>query len=219
MSIRVHIYCDKAIMAAGMSALLKQYDPDMAIETSLQVKLSAVDVGSPDVLLVVSPILTIDDREELARLSLYSKVVLLAQPENTARAFEGLHAGVRAVISVESTVEDLVHVIRTVVSMDALVVPEAARPSLQQYCPPSSSARARDLASNLTPREKEVMSLLTEGRSNAEIARKLSVSEATVRTHVHHILRKLSVNTRAQAVALAYESQLIDEIGRKVHRA
>ncbi|QOV41389.1 response regulator transcription factor [Streptomyces ferrugineus] len=95
-------------------------------------------------------------------------------------------------------------------------MPEEARPSLLHHPPDeTSSTPAASLVTNLTPRESEVIVLLAQGKSNAEIAEKMSVSTATVRTHVHHLLRKLGVGTRAQAVAVAYESGLISAIGRK----
>lgn len=219
MSLRILICCDKAIMAAGMSALLQQHNPDVRVETSPRATVSLTPDTAPDVLLVVAPLLTIDDRDQLFALAQHTKVILLAKPENAHRAFEALKVGVRAVISVESSVEDLVHVIRTVVAVDAMVVPAVARKSLEHFSDAPSAARTRLAAATLTPRETEVMLLLTEGRSNAEIARKLSVSEATVRTHVHHVLRKLGVGTRAQAVAMAYESQLIGEMSRKLDQA
>lgn len=215
MSLRILICCDKAIMAAGMSALLQQHIPDIRVGTSPRAVLSLPSGDAPDVVLVVAPLLTIDDREELAQLSRQTKVVLLAKPDNAHRAFEALQVGVRAVISVESSFEDLVHVIRTVVEVDAMVVPTIAREALENFSAPSAT-RIRLAAATLTPRETEVMLLLTEGRSNAEMARKLSVSEATVRTHVHHVLRKLGACTRAQAVAMAYESQLIGSLTRKM---
>jgi DNA-binding NarL/FixJ family response regulator len=219
MSLRIQICCDKAIMAAGMSALLQQHNPDVHVETSPRVVVNSSSGAAPDVLLVVAPVLTIDDRDQLAALSRQSKVILLAKPENAHRAFEALKVGVRAVISVDSSVEDLVHVIRTVVAVDAMVVPAVARKSLEHFADDPSATRRRLAAATLTPRETEVMLLLTEGRSNAEIARKLSVSDATVRTHVHHVLRKLGAGTRAQAVAMAYESQLIGEMSRKLDEA
>ena len=152
MSLRILICCDKAIMAAGMSALLQQHIPDIRVATSPTAVLALAPGDAPDVVLVVAPALTIDDREELARLSGQTKVVLLAKPENAHRAFEALQLGVRAVLSVESSFEDLVHVIRTVVEVDAMVVPTVAREALENFSVPSTT-RIRLAAATLTPRE------------------------------------------------------------------
>ncbi|OEV02434.1 response regulator transcription factor [Streptomyces oceani] len=219
MSLHILVCSDKAIMAAGVSALLRQYDSDIRVESSAREALSITLETAPDVLLVVAPVLTIDDKDELAELARHTKVVLLATCESVQRAFEALQVGVRAVLSVESSVEELVHIIRTVVRVDVMVVPEIARGCLGQFPSPSASARGRSAADTLTGREAEVLLLLAEGRSNAEIARELSISNATVRTHVHHILRKLGAGSRAQAVAIAYKSRLVGDMGTVLGRS
>lgn len=94
---------------------------------------------------------------------------------------------------------------------DALLSPEITRRLLERFTrrpPPSASAPA-ELA-ELTPRELDVLRLIADGQSNAEIAATLVLSEATVKTHVNHILTKLRLRDRVQAVALAYRSGLMD---------
>lgn len=214
MSARILMCCDKLIMCAGMRALLEQHNLEVGAETSVQRTIELATETPPDIVIVVNPALTVDDGNELAQLARLSKVIMLAKNENMQRAFEALRVGVRAVLSVESSVEELVHVINTVVNVDALIVPVAARKSVETLTHPT---RLPSIASTLTVRESEVVLLLTQGLSNFEIAQKLSVSSATIRSHTHNLLRKLNVGTRAQAVALAYEVGLIDAIEERMH--
>ncbi|WP_228044243.1 response regulator transcription factor [Streptomyces ferrugineus] len=217
MIIRVLICCEDAILGAGMRALLDQ-QPDITVigNTTGAESAAAAERQQPDVLVIVSPALTVEHKRELAALSIGTKVVLIAKAENAPRSIEALRVGVRAVLTPGTSADELVHVLRAVSAGGAIVMPEEARPSLLHHPPDeTSSTPAASLVTNLTPRESEVIVLLAQGKSNAEIAEKMSVSTATVRTHVHHLLRKLGVGTRAQAVAVAYESGLISAIGRK----
>jgi DNA-binding NarL/FixJ family response regulator len=92
---------------------------------------------------------------------------------------------------------------------DALLAPSITRRLIERYATRDSpSGLSRDL-SELTPRELDVLRLMARGLGNTEIAERLSVSEATVKTHVAHVLEKLQVDNRAQAVVAAYESRLV----------
>lgn len=216
MNIRVLVACEDAILGAGMRALLdQQADITVVGNTTGPGSAAAAAQQEPDVLVIVSPALTVEHKRELAALSAGTKVVLIAKAEYAPRSIEALRVGVRAVLSPDTSADELVHVLRTVSAGAALVMPEEARPSLHRLSdaavPPAPAA---GLLGTLTPRESEVIVLLAQGKSNGEIAEKMSISAATVRSHVHHLLRKLGVGTRAQAVAVAYESGLISIIGR-----
>ncbi|MFJ9538349.1 DNA-binding response regulator [Streptomyces sp. NPDC101225] len=215
MNIRVLVCCEDAILGAGMRALLDQ-QPDITVigNTTGAESAAAAAEQAPDVLVVVSPALTVEHKRELAALSAGTKVILIAKAENAARSIEALRAGVQAVLTPGSSADELLHVLRTVSVGGAIVMPEEALSSLRHVPDETSATPAACLVAALTPRESEVIVLLAQGRSNAEIAEKMSVSTATVRSHVHHLLRKLEVGTRAQAVAVAYESGLISAIGR-----
>ncbi|WP_239070176.1 MULTISPECIES: response regulator transcription factor [unclassified Streptomyces] len=171
--------------------------------------LAAVEKWSPQIVLVVSPALTIDDKGVLSKLATLSKVLLIAKTENTHRSLEAIGVGVRAVLSPESSSDELLQVLHMVIEGDTLVIPVAAQGSIDTSGTPRTSDLALRLVGTLTPREAEVMILVARGSSNADIAAKLSVSAATVRSHVHHLLTKLEVGTRAQAVAVAYETGLV----------
>lgn len=217
MIIRVLICCEDAILGAGMRALLDQ-EPDITVvgNTTGAESAAAAAQQEPDVLVIVSPALTVEHKRELAALSNGTKVVLIAKTENALRCVEALRVGVQAVLTPGTSADELVHILRTVSAGGAIVISEEARPSLLHHPPDETCPEpAMSLMAPLTPRESEVIVLLAQGKSNAGIAEKLSVSTATVRTHVHHLLRKLGVGTRAQAVAVAYESGLISAIGRK----
>lgn len=215
MSIRVLVCCDESIMGAGLRALLDQ-QPDIAVTgyTSGAEATAVVNETLPDVTIVVTPALTMEHKRELSELAGLTKVVLLAKADNAHRSIEALRMGVRAVLAPDTSADEMIHVVRTVSAGGTMVIPEAARESLDRVPDQHHSELASRVVAALTRREAEVMLLLTQGKSNAEIAEKLSVTMATVRSHVHHLLRKLGAGTRAQAVAIAYETGLIAAISR-----
>ncbi|WP_405652734.1 response regulator transcription factor [Streptomyces sp. RK9] len=215
MKIRVLVCCDESIMSAAMRALLDQ-QPDFEVLgfTTGRESAAAVAELTPHVMIVVAPALGLDDSSELAELAALTKIVLIAKAESAHRSVEALCVGVRAVLAPDSSADDLIHVLRTVSAGASMVMPAAARRSLQGLPQQGRSCGTGRRAADLTPRESEVIVLLAQGKSNAEVAEKLSVSLATVRSHVHHVLRKMGVSTRAQAVAIAYETGLMATIGR-----
>ncbi|MFD9885634.1 response regulator transcription factor [Streptomyces alboflavus] len=215
MKIRVLVCCDESIMSAAMRALLDQ-QPDFEVLgfTTGRESAAAVAELTPHVMIVVAPALGLDDSRELAELAALTKIVLIAKAESAHRSVEALCVGVRAVLAPDSSADDLIHVLRTVSAGASMVMPAAARRSLQGLPQQGRSYGTGRQAADLTPRESEVIVLLAQGKSNAEVAEKLSVSLATVRSHVHHVLRKMGVSTRAQAVAIAYETGLMATIGR-----
>ncbi|WP_325176236.1 response regulator transcription factor [Streptomyces liliifuscus] len=213
MSIRVLVCCEESIVGAGMRALLDQ-QPDIDVigyTTGRESQAAAAD-SLPDVIVVMAPALTIENRRELTALAALAKVIHIAKAESACRSIEALRLGVRAVLAPDTSAEELVHILRTVSAGSAMVIPEAARGSFDRLPLRQASGLAAGVVHTLTPREAEVIALLTQGKSNAEIALKLSVSAATVRSHVHHLLRKLGVGSRAQAVAVAYETGLISAL-------
>lgn len=200
-------------MCAGLKALLEQQlDVEISTETSGGGAIAVAKTTSPEVTLAVAPALSLQSPSELAVLAGLSKVILVAKAENTHRSIEGLRIGVRAVLSSDCSVEELIHVVTMVMAGDAMVMPGDARGGLGQGPEDSTSEFASRMADVLTAREKEVLFLLVRGNSNIEIAQQLSVSMPTVRSHVHHLLRKLGVGSRGQAIAIAYETGLVNAI-------
>ncbi len=123
--------------------------------------------------------------------------------------FQALRAGASGFLLKDRPPEELVAAIRVVASGDALLAPSITRRLIEEFSNrPEAPSPPAELA-ELTEREREVLVLMARGRSNAEIAKELFVAETTVKTHVGHVLAKLRLRDRAQAVVLAYESGLV----------
>lgn len=145
-----------------------------------------------------------------------AKVIILTTFDLDEYAFSGLQAGASAFLLKDVAPAELVHAVRLVASGDAVVAPRVTARLLETYvrdgAPNRGSAPApeRDpLLGDLTPRELEVLGAMAEGLSNAEIAHRFFLSEATVKTHVRRILTKLHLRDRVQAVVYAYETGLV----------
>lgn len=213
MSLRVLLCCDQALMAAGLRALLERRGMAVCHEAHAGRAAVVVRDREPDVVLGVSPALTLAHQRELAHLAELSRVVLLTGSEGAGGALEALRAGVRAMLSAESSDDALVLVLRTVVEMDGVVLRAPAHGADLAAAYRDATHPAVGGVNALTAREAEVLLLLAQGCSNATIAARLSISTATVRSHVHHLLSKLGARTRGQAVAVAYDTGLLTATG------
>jgi len=122
-----------------------------------------------------------------------------------------LRAGASGFLAKDVPAEDLVAAIRTVAAGEAVVAPRILKRLLDRFAEslPDPAATPPKEIGVLTEREREVLILVARGLSNAEIARVLSVSETTIKTHVGHVLTKLGLRDRVQAVVLAYETGLV----------
>jgi DNA-binding NarL/FixJ family response regulator len=125
--------------------------------------------------------------------------------------YEAIRAGASGFLLKSAPPQQLIDGVRAVMNGDALLAPEITRRLLERFINrrPPSTQTPPELA-DLSQRELEVLRLIADGRSNAEIAATLYLSEATVKTHVNHILTKLRLRDRVQAVALAYRTGLMD---------
>ena len=108
-----------------------------------------------------------------------------------------------------ATPEDLVRAVRIVAAGEALLAPSITRRVIEEYARHSSPSRD-DRLDHLTERELEVLRLLATGKSNSELAAHLYLGEGTIKTHVSHVLGKLGLRDRVQAVVFAYESGLVE---------
>ena len=124
--------------------------------------------------------------------------------------YDALQAGASGFLLKDTPPAQLTDGIRAVAAGEALLAPTVTRRLIEEFArvAPARHARPAEL-DELTPRELEVLRLLARGMSNAEIAAELVLSEATIKTHVAHVLSKLGVRDRVQAVVLAYESGLV----------
>ena len=143
------------------------------------------------------------------------KVLILTTFDLDEYAFAGLRAGASGFLLKDTRPTELAEAIRTVASGEAVVSPRITQRMLEMFAGslPSSEAPAQSSSDpridSLTPREKEILVLMSQGMSNAEIAAHLVVSATTVKTHVGNVLAKLDVRDRVQAVVVAYETGLM----------
>ena len=150
-------------------------------------------------------------RRLLAGSDAAPKVLVLTTFDLDEYVYEAIRAGASGFLLKSAPPHQLVEGVRAVMAGDALLAPEITRRLLERFIrrPPPGGQKPAELA-ELTTRELEVLRLIADGLSNAEIAAGLVLSEATVKTHVNHILTKLRLRDRVQAVALAYRTSLMD---------
>jgi DNA-binding NarL/FixJ family response regulator len=137
-----------------------------------------------------------------------SRVLILTTFDLDEYVYQALTAGASGFLLKSAPPEQLIGAVRVVAAGDALLAPSTTRRVIEQFArlPPPGGT---DAVAGLTDREQEVLRLVARGLSNAEIAAELFVSDATVKSHVAHLLAKLQLRDRVQAVVLAYESGLV----------
>ncbi|XAS67423.1 response regulator transcription factor [Micrococcaceae bacterium Sec5.7] len=147
-----------------------------------------------------------------------ARVIILTTFDLDEYAFTGLQAGASAFLLKDVAPSELIHAVRVVASGDAVVAPRVTQRLLETYvrgqkpgplASQGAPAHRDPLLEDLTPRETEMLEAMAEGLSNAEIAHRYFLSEATVKTHVRRILTKLHLRDRVQAVVYAYETGLV----------
>jgi len=138
------------------------------------------------------------------------KVVILTTFDLDDYVYEALRSGASGFLLKDAPRADLVAAVRVAAAGDALLAPSVTRRLIEAFARrPASVAPAPSRLLSLTPRERDILLQVARGRSNIEIARELVVTEATVKTHVGHLLAKLGLRDRVQAVILAYETGAI----------
>ena len=216
MTIRVVLADDQAMVRAGFRLILEAED-DITIVGEASDGEQAIDVtrrSQPDVVLMDIQMPKIDGLEATRRIgqdnAVHSRVLILTTFEQDDYVFEALRAGASGFLLKNARPEDLVQAVRVVAAGEALLAPSITRRVIEDYTRrPARRSDDADLA-NLTEREVEVLRLLATGLSNAELAARLYVSEGTIKTHLSHVLTKLGLRDRVQAVVFAYEHGLIE---------
>ena len=215
--IRVLIADDQPLMRAAFDMTIRA-EPDMAVVGEAADGSEALEMARglrPDVVLMDVRMPVLDGVEATRQLSAQAappKVLLLTTFEIDSYAIEALRAGASGFLLKDVHPQQLAEAIRVVARGEALLATTVTRRLLDAFAestPPVPPMRARVLAA-LTEAELRVLVLIGRGLSNEEIAAELVVAETTVRTHVRHILDKLELRNRVQAVVLAYDAGLVE---------
>jgi len=214
--LRILIVDDQALVRAGFRMILEA-EPDFEVVGEAADGREAVDDVQrlrPDVVLMDVRMPGVDGIAATRRLldrNTAAKVLMLTTFDMDEYVYEALRAGASGFLLKDVPPEQLVAGIRAVASGDALLAPSVTRRMIEEYVrrPPDAARTPPPALADLTAREREVLELMARGRSNAEIADEFVVSETTVKTHVAHVLSKLGLRDRVQAVVFAYESGLV----------
>jgi DNA-binding NarL/FixJ family response regulator len=213
--VRVLLTDDQPIMRSGLRSLLKAY-ADIHVVGEASDGAQAIALARrllPDVLVIDAHVPRRDGAavtKEITAARLPVRVLLLSAYALDETVMDAVRAGAAGVVAKDAPEEELVGAIRLVAGGLAAVSAGLLRRLLEMIAelPPPADAERPDLGA-LTEREREVLVQVARGRSNAEIAQALTVSETTVKTHVGHVLTKLGLRDRVQAVVVAYESGLV----------
>jgi DNA-binding NarL/FixJ family response regulator len=225
---RVLIVDDQALVRTGFRMILAANGIDVVGEAADGVEaVTTARALKPDVVLMDIRMPSMDGLEAARRVLAQDpdcRVLMLTTFDLDRYVYDALAAGASGFLLKDVTPEHLVAAVRLVNKGDALLAPSITRRLVEKFAAaddaaqsaaarpdgaaPATPAVHRDLTT-LTPRELEILTLMGRGRSNTELAGALTLSEATVKTHVAHIFAKLALRDRAQAVVVAYETGLV----------
>jgi DNA-binding NarL/FixJ family response regulator len=216
--VRILLADDQALIRAGFRKLLDT-EAGMDVVGEAADGLEAVELARrahPDVVLMDIRMPRLDGIGATRRIAEQlpaTRVLILTTYDLDEYVFHALRAGASGFLLKDAEAEDLMTAIRVVAAGDALLAPSITRRLIAEFArrPAAVDGIPHELA-ELTPKELEVLRLLARGRSNHEIAAELVVGEATVKTHVSHVLQKLGLRDRVQAVVLAYDSGLVEPV-------
>lgn len=215
MSVRILIADDQALVRAGFRKLLET-DPEIEVVGEAGDGREAVDLARrlrPALVLMDIRMPRLDGIEATRLLTADRagvRVLILTTFGLDDYVYEALRAGASGFMLKDAPPEELLAAVAVVARGDALIAPAVMRSVIEEFVRRSPApARPVPALADLTEREHEVLQLLARGLSNAEIAEQLVISSGTVKTHVAHLLFKLDLRDRVQAVILAYESGLV----------
>jgi DNA-binding NarL/FixJ family response regulator len=216
MTIRVLLADDQVLVRTGLRTILEDaggFDVVGEAADGLDAVERAAVLG-PDVILMDVRMPRLDGIEATRRIRATPdppRVLVLTTFDLDEYVYAGLRAGASGFLLKDALAADLVAAIRIVVAGEAVVAPSATRRLIERFLDTDPAPRRHpdQRLDGLTEREREVLALMARGLSNAEIAGELYLSEGTVKTHVSHLLGKLGLRDRVQAVVLAYETGLV----------
>ncbi|MER5561726.1 response regulator transcription factor [Streptomyces sp. NPDC048491] len=217
MTIRVLIADDQMMVRQGFTVLLNA-EPDIEVVGQAVNGLEAVARTAelaPDVVLMDIRMPELGGIEATRRITEVPgspvKVLVLTTFDLDEYVYEALRAGASGFLLKDASADELAHAVRVVADGEALLAPNITKRLIVEFSRISQAPRAplKERVGALTERETEVLALIAQGLSNAEIAGALVLAEQTVKTHVSRILVKLGVRDRTQAAVYAYESRLV----------
>jgi DNA-binding NarL/FixJ family response regulator len=215
--IRVLVADDQAAVRDGFAALIDAQD-NMQLANKARNGREAVDLARrsfPHVILMDIRMPVLDGLEATKLICAdptleRTRVLVLTTFDLDEYVYAALRAGASGFLLKDVTAERLIDAVRVIAAGDGLLAPGVTRRLISEFAQrPTNEPQPRPALQELTPRETQVLQLVAEGLSNPEIATRLVVSEETVKTHVSHILSKLGLRDRTQAVVAAYETGLV----------
>ena len=213
-SIRVVIADDQALVRRGFRLILDS-EPGMEVVAEAgdgEEAVAAVRRLRPDIVLMDVRMPRLDGLEatqRIAAMDVDTRVIVLTTFDLDEYVFSALRAGASGFLLKDVSPEQLIASITLIAAGASLLAPSITRRLIERFARPGPAAAAPAALATLTDREREVLVLLARGLSNAELAARLHLSEATVKTHLARILSKLGVRDRVQAVVTAYETGLV----------
>ncbi len=222
MTIRVLVADDQSMVRAGFRMLLSG-EQDIEVVAEATNGHEAVDKAArfdPTVVLMDIRMPELDGLQATRRILAAdnaARIIILTTFDLDEYVYEALRAGASGFVLKDDPPEQLIAAIRTVAAGDALLSPTITKRVIKQFTRIPRPEPPKEL-DELTAREQEILRLIASGLSNAEIARELYISDTTVKTHVTHILQKLNLRDRVQAVVLAYQTGVFEADTRRPSR-
>ena len=213
MTIRVLVVDDQSMVRAGFRMLLAD-EEDIEVVAEASNGIEAVGKAAkfnPTVILMDIRMPELDGLEATRRILATdpgARILILTTFDLDEYVYEALRAGASGFVLKDDSPEQLLAAIRTVAAGDALLSPTVTRRVIEKFARMPRSAPPKELE-DLSEREQAVFNLMAQGLSNAEIGKELFIGETTVKTHVTHVLQKLELRDRVQAVVLAYQAGLV----------
>ncbi|MGW0366492.1 response regulator [Streptomyces sp. NPDC002990] len=216
MTIQVLIVDDQMMVREGFSVLLNAMDGIEVAGEAVDGRQAIAQVAAlrPDVVLmdIRMPVMNgLEATREIVAADTDAKVLVLTTFDLDEYVYQALRAGASGFLLKDASARQLADGVRVVAAGEALLAPSVTKRLIVEFSKLSEAPRLADpaRAGELTERETEVLVLIAQGLSNAEIAHRLIIAESTIKTHVSRILVKLGLRDRTQAAVFAYETRLV----------